>query len=200
MFPFKDFYERFNFLSLTLRDSDCLLCFPLKFCARAARIVPWRMLAVPFGKVSILDADQLTQKLVMTNTTLQQSAFVSLPISFLYHFFIVSLPVDESNQGSERFLVESHCKPFQRFNVMNCFSFRLPLGGIVSRTGRTQFISRLALAAHSYGELIDNRRCKDDLGYVFLGCTKNSRSSLYCCRVVKVGLVVSTCKDIIRES
>ena len=28
-----DYYERFNFLSLILRDSGCFLSFPLKFCA-----------------------------------------------------------------------------------------------------------------------------------------------------------------------
>ena len=33
LFPFTDFHEHFNFLSLTLRDSDCILCFPHTFYA-----------------------------------------------------------------------------------------------------------------------------------------------------------------------
>ena len=114
--------------------------------------------------------------------------------------FIFPLPVDESNQGSKRFLVESHGKPFQRLDVLNRCRSSLPLRSIISRTGRTQIISGLALAPHSYGELIDNWRSEDDLSDVLLGGTKDTRSSLYCCWVGEVGFVICTCRDVIRAS
>ena len=45
MFPFTDFWESFNFIALVLRDSGCLKCLTLKFCAeivvRPARIDPF---------------------------------------------------------------------------------------------------------------------------------------------------------------
>lgn len=112
--------------------------------------------------------------------------------------FIFPLPVDESNQGSKRFLVESHGKPFQRLDVLNRCRSSLPLRSVISRTGRTQIISGLALAPHSYGELIDNWRSEDDLSDVLLGGTKDTRSSLYCCRVGEVGFVICTCRYVIR--
>ena len=114
--------------------------------------------------------------------------------------FIFPLPVDESNQGSKRFLVESHGKPFQRLDVLNRCRSSLPLRSVISRTGRTQIISGLALAPHSYGELIDNWRSEDDLSDVLLGGTKDTRSSLYCCWVGEVGFVICTCRDVIRAS
>ena len=37
MFPFTDFWESFNFIALILRDSGCLKCLNLKFCAENCR-------------------------------------------------------------------------------------------------------------------------------------------------------------------
>ena len=37
MFPFTDFWESFNFIALVLRDSGCLKCLNLKFCAENCR-------------------------------------------------------------------------------------------------------------------------------------------------------------------
>lgn len=106
------------------------------------------------------------------------------------------LPVNEPNQSSKCFLVQPHGKSFQCLNVLHCSSFSFPLWGVVGRTGGTQFTFRLALATHSYGELIDNWRCKDDLRDVFLGGAEDCRSSLDCCWVGKVRLVVCTFEQI----
>ena len=37
MFSFTDFWESFNFIALVLRDSSCLKCLNLKFCAENCR-------------------------------------------------------------------------------------------------------------------------------------------------------------------
>lgn len=37
MIPFTDFWESFNFIALVLRDSSCLKCLNLKFCAKNCR-------------------------------------------------------------------------------------------------------------------------------------------------------------------
>ena len=90
-------------------------------------------------------------------------------------------------------MIQPHGKPFECLNVLHCCCSSLPLGGSVRRTRGTQFI--FGLATHSYGELIDNWWRKDDLGDVFRGGTEDCRSSLDCCRVGKVRLVVSTFKQ-----
>ena len=87
-----NFHERFNFLSLTLRDSSCFVRFTFSFeiCAgkigvRQARIDclahAWHLdRCVPFGKVSTLSADQPSHKPELQNPTLQESAFTLVSI------------------------------------------------------------------------------------------------------------------------
>lgn len=108
------------------------------------------------------------------------------------HFISEPLPVNEPNQCSKSFLIQPHGKSFQRLNILHCSGFGLSLWGVVGRTGGSQFSFRLTLATHSHGELIDNRRGKDDLGYVLLSGAEDCRSSLDCCWVGKVRLVVCT--------
>ena len=108
------------------------------------------------------------------------------------YYLITNSLVNEPNQRSESFLVQSHGKSFQRLNVLHCGSFSLPLRGIVGRTGGSQFSFRLTLATHSYGELIDKWRRKDDLRDVVLSGAEDCRSSLDCGWVGEVRLVVCT--------
>ena len=110
------------------------------------------------------------------------------------------LPVNEPHQCSKSFLIQPHGKSFQCLNVLNCSGFGLPLWSVVRRTGRSQFSLRLTLATHSHGELIDNRRRKDDLGDLLLSGAEDGRSSLDCCWVGKMRLAVCTFQQIMFRS
>ena len=116
------------------------------------------------------------------------------------HFISEPLPVNEPHKCSKSFLIKPHGKSFQCLNVLNCSGFGLPLWGVVRWTGWSQFSLRLTLATHSHGELIDNRRCKDDLRDLLLSGAEDGCSSLDCCWVGKVRLIVCTFEQIMIRS